>query len=337
MTERKVLNKYFPPDYDPSKIPRLRRGDRRKQFNIRTMAPFNMRCNTCNGYIYKAKKFNSRMETAENVDYLGLRHYRFYIRCPLCCAEIIWRTDLESGDYVLESGAKRNFEALKTAEELEAKRQAEEEEELANNPMKLLEKRTDQSKQEMEMVEVIEDLKQLNQRQATMEADHVLLRQMWREEEAVKEAEKEADDALIKELLASKSEQVHSLPLEFGGENSSKPIRIPALKDLMKVNRKEPVEIGKSYLKRQLQGVLRVQKRSVSETKIPKLDGDSKASTMNNTNVSNSSTNNSLTNDKSKDSNVIQQVSCTSNDNNDNTHPCQPLPGMVYSDHSDSD
>ncbi|CAH8624973.1 unnamed protein product [Schistosoma rodhaini] len=337
MTERKVLNKYFPPDYDPSKIPRLRRGDRRKQFNIRTMAPFNMRCNTCNGYIYKAKKFNSRMETAENVDYLGLRHYRFYIRCPLCCAEIIWRTDLESGDYVLESGAKRNFEALKTAEELEAKRQAEEEEELANNPMKLLEKRTDQSKQEMEMVEVIEDLKQLNQRQATMEADHVLLRQMWREEEALKEAEKEEDDALIKELLASKSEQVHSLPLEFGGENSSRPIKMPALKDLMKANKKEPVEIGKSYLKRQLQGVLRVQKRPVSETKIPKLDGDSEASAMNNINVSNSSTNNSLANDKSKDSNVNQQVSCTSDDNNTSTQLYQPLPGMVYSDHSDSD
>ncbi|VDP68668.1 unnamed protein product [Schistosoma mattheei] len=262
------------------------------------------------------------METAENVDYLGLRHYRFYIRCPLCCAEIIWRTDLESGDYVLESGAKRNFEALKTAEELEAKRQAEEEEELANNPMKLLEKRTDQSKQEMEMVEVIEDLKQLNQRQATMEADHVLLRQMWREEEAVKEAEKEADDALINlevKIPLSRSEyQVHDV--------ISNCLFFLALKDLMKVNRKEPVEIGKSYLKRQLQGVLRVQKRSVSETKIPKLDGDS-----------NSSMNNSLTNDKSKDSNANQQVSCTSNDNNDNTQPCQPLPGMVYSDHSDSD
>lgn len=80
-----------------------------------------------------------------------------------------------------------------------------------------------------------------------------------------------------------------------------------------------------------------MQKKSVSETKIPKLDGDSKASTMNNINVSNSSTNNSLTNDKSKDSNVNQQVSCTSNDNNDNTQPYQPLPGMVYSDHSDSD
>ncbi|KAH8874027.1 Splicing factor YJU2 [Schistosoma japonicum] len=244
MTERKVLNKYFPPDYDPSKIPRLRRGDRRKQFNIRTMAPFNMRCNTCNGYIYKAKKFNSRMETAENVDYLGLRHYRFFIRCPLCCAEIIWRTDLESGDYVLESGAKRNFEALKTAEELEAKRQAEEEEELANNPMKLLEKRTDQSKQEMEMVEVIEDLKQLNQRQATMEADHVLLRQMWQEEEAVKEAEKEEDDALIKELLASRSEQLHSLPVESDSSCFSKPSKMPALRDLMKSTKKAPNEVS---------------------------------------------------------------------------------------------
>lgn len=227
------------------------------------------------------------METAENVDYLGLRHYRFYIRCPLCCAEIIWRvsslsfifyvnccsqTDLESGDYVLESGAKRNFEALKTAEELEAKRQAEEEEELANNPMKLLEKRTDQSKQEMEMVEVIEDLKQLNQRQATMEADHVLLRQMWREEEAVKEAEKEADDALIKQntflpsYFISKGNYLLQNPSKSTHYHCSLEVKIPlsqseyqvhdvisnclfflALKDLMKVNRKEPVEVSRIY------------------------------------------------------------------------------------------
>lgn len=81
---------------------------------------------------------------------------------------------------------------------MEAKKQAEEEEELANNPMKLLEKRTDQSKQEMEMIEVIEDLKQINQRQANMEADHVLLRKMWQEEEAYRNAEKDADELLIK-------------------------------------------------------------------------------------------------------------------------------------------
>ncbi|VDK35061.1 unnamed protein product [Taenia asiatica] len=205
MTERKVLNKYFPPDYDPSKIPRLKRGSKSRQFNIRTMAPFNMRCLTCNGYIYKAKKFNSRMETAEGVDYLGLRHYRFYIRCPGCCAEIIWRTDLESNDYVIESGAKRNFEALKTAEELEAKRAAQEEEELANNPMKLLEKRTNQSKYEMETAEAIDDLKEMNKRQATMETDNFLLRKLWQEQEAEKAAQEKADEDFIKEVMEAKS------------------------------------------------------------------------------------------------------------------------------------
>ncbi|VDD79380.1 unnamed protein product [Mesocestoides corti] len=208
MTERKVLNKYFPPDYDPSKIPRLKRGNKGRQFNIRTMAPFNMRCLTCNGYIYKAKKFNSRMETAEGVDYLGLRHYRFYIRCPGCCAEIIWRTDLESNDYVIESGAKRNFEALKTAEELEAKRAAQEEEELANNPMKLLEKRTNQSKYEMETAEAIDDLKEINKRQATMETDNFLLRNLWQEQEAEKAAIEKADEDFIKEVMAAKSKGV---------------------------------------------------------------------------------------------------------------------------------
>ncbi|KAL5964047.1 Splicing factor YJU2 [Taenia solium] len=205
MTERKVLNKYFPPDYDPSKIPRLKRGSKSRQFNIRTMAPFNMRCLTCNGYIYKAKKFNSRMETAEGVDYLGLRHYRFYIRCPGCCAEIIWRTDLESNDYVIESGAKRNFEALKTAEELEAKRAAQEEEELANNPMKLLEKRTNQSKYEMETAEAIDDLKEMNKRQATMETDNFLLRKLWQEQEAEKAAQEKADEDFIKEVMEAKN------------------------------------------------------------------------------------------------------------------------------------
>ncbi|CAH8610544.1 unnamed protein product [Heterobilharzia americana] len=294
------------------------------------MAPFNMRCNTCNGYIYKAKKFNSRMETAENVDYLGLRHYRFYIRCPICCAEIIWRTDLENGDYMLESGAKRNFEALKTAEELEVKRQAEEEEELANNPMKLLEKRTDQSKQEMEMVEVIEDLKQLNQRQATMEADHVLLRKMWQEEEAIKKAEQEADEALIKELLASKSEHVHLLPLtEPEVNNPVKVNKIPDMKTLLDSTKKGSVDSGKSYLKRQLQGILLLPKQLSSEAKTSKMDPISNIN-----DVSSCTVDKPLKNDKSLQNTV---AAAAADDDDDDAQSCLPLPGMIYSDHSDSD
>lgn len=234
-------------------------------------------------------------------------------------------TDLESGDYVLESGAKRNFEALKTAEELEAKRQAEEEEELANNPMKLLEKRTDQSKQEMEMVEVLEDLKQLNQRQAGMEADHVLLRKLWQEEQATKEAEKEADEALIKELLASK----------FKSPSSDEIVSIQPVDDKNPVVGKThtptrpsfPNKVGKSYLKRQLEGAVIIRHKSETSTKTPGkiVVGSSTTSSIDhgkdepNTKVTKSDP------DYSNKTNKSEQFSS-----------CTCLPGMVYSDDSDS-
>ncbi|KAH9640632.1 hypothetical protein HF086_000576 [Spodoptera exigua] len=79
MSERKVLNKYYPPDFDPSKIPRMKLAKNR-QYTVRLMAPFNMRCATCGEYIYKGKKFNARKEDVENEDYLGIRIYRFYIK-----------------------------------------------------------------------------------------------------------------------------------------------------------------------------------------------------------------------------------------------------------------
>merc|ERR1712048_978322 len=90
MSERKVLNKYYPPDFDPTKLPKLKR-ERNRQFVIRIMAPFSMRCKTCGEYIYKGRKFNARVETAEGENYLGLRIYRFYIRCTKCISEITFK------------------------------------------------------------------------------------------------------------------------------------------------------------------------------------------------------------------------------------------------------
>ena len=52
MSERKVLNKYYPPDFDPSKVPKSK-VKRNATFEIRLMAPCNMRCTTCGEYIYK--------------------------------------------------------------------------------------------------------------------------------------------------------------------------------------------------------------------------------------------------------------------------------------------
>eukprot|EP00123_Amoebidium_parasiticum_P013801 comp22160_c0_seq1/m.32482 comp22160_c0_seq1/g.32482 ORF comp22160_c0_seq1/g.32482 comp22160_c0_seq1/m.32482 type:complete len:128 (-) comp22160_c0_seq1:748-1131(-) len=92
MGERKVLNKYYPPDFDPAKIPRMKKP-KNEQYKVRLMAPFNMRCITCGVFIYKATKFNARKETVEGEEYLGIKVFRFYIRCPRCHQEITFKTD----------------------------------------------------------------------------------------------------------------------------------------------------------------------------------------------------------------------------------------------------
>lgn len=173
MSERKVLNKYYPPDYDPSKIPRCKEA-RNKTFIIRLMAPCNMRCTTCGEYIYKGRKFNSRKEDVDDMNHLGLRIYRFYIKCTACLSEISFRTDPANTDYILEAGATRNFEALAKAEKAAEQVQKAYEEELKTNPMKLLEERTEQSKNEMDRLEALEELQQQNKREIKIDYEGML-------------------------------------------------------------------------------------------------------------------------------------------------------------------
>lgn len=113
MSERKSINKYYPPDFDPSKV--TRRPKRRPESasaalqTVRLMAPFSMRCTTCGEFIYKGKKFNARKQPT-NEDYHGIKIIRFYIRCPRCAGEIRFKTDPKISDYRTESGAERNRE-----------------------------------------------------------------------------------------------------------------------------------------------------------------------------------------------------------------------------------
>lgn len=201
MSERKVLNKYYPPDFDPSKIPKLKLPKDR-QYVVRLMAPFNMRCKTCGEYIYKGKKFNARKETVQNESYLGLPIFRFYIKCTRCLAEITFKTDPENTDYTMEHGATRNFQAEKLLEEEEKRVQKEREDEELNNPMKVLENRTKDSKLEMEVLENLQELKDLNQRQAHVDFE-AMLRQHRLSEEERQRREQEEDEretaALVEE------------------------------------------------------------------------------------------------------------------------------------------
>ena len=212
MSERKVLNKYYPPDFDASKLPRVKR-DKNRQFTIRLMSPFNMRCKTCGEYIYRGKKFNARKEDVIGKLYLGIQIYRFYIKCTKCLAEITFLTDPGNQDYEMENGAIRNFECIRLAEkqaETEAKQKKDEE---ATNPMKILENRTRDSRREMAVLETLEDLRELNAAHAGVDPK-ILIETETEYQKQLEILQKEEDEEEIRQIFSNK----RSINSEFDEE-----------------------------------------------------------------------------------------------------------------------
>lgn len=218
MSERKVINKYIPPNFDPARIPK-RHGPKGKQHTVRLMAPFSMRCNSCGEYIYKGRKFNARKETVENSEYLGIRIYRFYIRCPQCAAEITYKTDPKNADYECEQGAKRNFEPWREERQEEERAKARRQLEEQHNPMKALENKTYDSKREIDIVEALDEIRTLNARLERVDADAVFERiagESSRAEETearLQRAEQAEDDRVIRDAFeAAQRQQDEAVP-----------------------------------------------------------------------------------------------------------------------------
>jgi hypothetical protein len=187
MSERKVLTKYYPPDFDPSLVgrsrkPKAEQGQPKVQ-TVRLMAPFSLRCIACGEYMYRGRKFNARKQTPPDERYLGIQIYRFYIRCTRCSAEIVFRTDPKNQDYVVERGAKRNTEPWKRGldggggedgeEETDEQRLDRLEREMAEregieteerNAMAELEAKTADAKREMAVADALDEIRSRNAR-----------------------------------------------------------------------------------------------------------------------------------------------------------------------------
>ncbi|CCD27407.1 mRNA splicing protein YJU2 NDAI_0K02160 [Naumovozyma dairenensis CBS 421] len=115
MSERKAINKYYPPDYDPilaeksmrKNAKQLKTMDKGKT-TIRLMTPFSMRCLKCSEFIPKSRKFNGKKELLPERYLESVKIYRLTIRCPRCANMISFKTDPRNGDYIMEEGATKN-------------------------------------------------------------------------------------------------------------------------------------------------------------------------------------------------------------------------------------
>lgn len=127
-----------------------------------------------------------------------------------------------STDYIIEAGASRNFMALKLAEEQAEREEAAEKEEEATNPMKLLEKRTEASKNEMASLEALEELRELNQRKVNLDYDTMLNKyDVIRDVESRKDEEE--DDRLIEELFGKNGQVIRRIKDDSDDDDEKPP------------------------------------------------------------------------------------------------------------------
>ena len=201
MGERKVLCKYYPPDFNPEKLIKNKRP-KDKQDNVRMMLPMSLRCNTCGNYLYIGTKFNMRKETVLNEDYLGIRIYRFYMKCTCCYAEITMKTDPKNHDYIVEHGGARNYEPWKDAQAAEDTLKEIRQEEEEGNAMKFLEHKTYDSKKEMDILDCLDEIKHMNKRKGQITHDQ-LLKAAFEIQETEENNNFQDEDQIINDIFKS--------------------------------------------------------------------------------------------------------------------------------------
>ena len=192
-----MLNKYYPPDFDPRMMPKGK-SKKNMRCEVRMMLPMTVQCKKCGEYMYRGKKYSARVEYLDE-NYLGIRKVRFYGKCSVCANPFTMKTDPENEDYEVEEGVTRNFEARKILErERREAAEAREREEMGD-AMKALEHRTIESKREMDALDDLDALRAMS-RQAEKVDVNDLLKNVKRDEKQKKENEEQEEARLMEEF-----------------------------------------------------------------------------------------------------------------------------------------
>ncbi|GFE55769.1 hypothetical protein BaOVIS_031730 [Babesia ovis] len=240
MAERKVLNKYIPPDFDPAALHanrdilrndgygrgkttfarRIKGGMSARMLDIRMMFPFTFRCESCRGFTYIGTKMNSKVMRLKEDTYLGIEKHRFFAKCPHCSHQIIFKTDPQHGDYLLESGGTRTYDANRDAQ-LAAEAVSKEEDEKAeqqDKAEKMMEK-ADHAYAEYEELERLTALKRRAGRMRDREnAAEISLQRILKEKEIHFESGANDDDIA---LFRKEQEEIYRKYAEADDDDST--------------------------------------------------------------------------------------------------------------------
>eukprot|EP00039_Didymoeca_costata_P007502 m.100611 g.100611 ORF g.100611 m.100611 type:complete len:317 (+) comp13714_c0_seq9:152-1102(+) len=132
MATRKEVNKYYPPDWDPSKgslntyhgegwrngsaTVNGRAGAARGITIIRFEMPWSIWCTGCNSHIGRGVRYNAEKNRVGK--YYTTTLWSFSMKCHMCNSKMVIETDPKNDDYKIIEGARRRVETF-TAESAE--------------------------------------------------------------------------------------------------------------------------------------------------------------------------------------------------------------------------
>ncbi|KPP67705.1 coiled-coil domain-containing protein 130-like, partial [Scleropages formosus] len=207
--ERKGVNKYYPPDFDPAKHgslngywkshPLRERARKLSQgiLIIRFEMPYNIWCDGCKNHIGMGVRYNAEKKKVGN--YYTTPIYRFRMKCHLCVNYIEMQTDPATCDYVIVSGASRKEERWDMADnEQILTTESSEKEKLETDPMYKLDHG---GKDKEKLHAALPTLSELQGRQERWKDDFLLnctLRRKFRDEKKAIAVKEQKDDEVRK-------------------------------------------------------------------------------------------------------------------------------------------
>ncbi|XP_022704293.1 coiled-coil domain-containing protein 130 homolog [Varroa jacobsoni] len=211
MADRKATNKYYPPDWDPSKgsINKYRNShplrERAKKLHlgilvIRFEMPYNIWCEGCKNHIGTGVRYNA--EKTKVGMYYTTPVYKFRMKCHLCDNYIEMQTDPGNLDYKIISGAsrqERRWDPTDNGQVVPEDKTVSKQ--LASDPMFKLDHLDEDAKKMKDLEPVMNNLEKFQKRRKDdYELNSILRRKFRKEKKERKELEQK--DNLLKSKAA---------------------------------------------------------------------------------------------------------------------------------------